>query len=183
MPFLLSIVFSSLGFAQQQSPTPELPPDIPKDAIIRMFVTDKTPAGQDAVWTTPDGVIHEFFQFNDRGRGPKSYSSYKVDAKGILTFQETKGVDYMKSPVDERFAMTAGQASWKNESENDKSSNATGKFFVSLDAGPEATVLLVEALLKNGGKLDLLPGGEAKIQKVDSLSVEAAGTKIKRQPV
>lgn len=157
---------------------PELPADIPKDATIRMFLSDKTPAGQDAVWTTPDGVIHEFFQFNDRGRGPKTYSDYKVDAKGILTYQQTKGVDYMKSEVNETFSLTSGQATWKNESENDKAANAGGKFFVSMDAGPQSPILLAQALLKNGGKLPLLPGGEASIRKLQTLPVESGGNKL-----
>lgn len=180
--FVLALVLAASvtcfcrGFAQQ-SPTPELPPDIPKDAAISVFLTDKSPAGQDAVWTTPDGVVHEFFQFNDRGRGPKTYSDYKIDSKGILTFQQTKGVDYMKSPVNEQYSLTAGQATWKNESENDKAANTGEKFFVSMDAGPEATILLAQALLKNGGKLALLPGGEASIRKLQSVPLEVGGKK------
>jgi imidazolonepropionase-like amidohydrolase len=160
---------------EQQSPTPELPADVPKDATVRIFLSDKTPSGQDAVWTTPDGVIHEFFQFNDRGRGPKTYSDYKVDSKGLLTFQQTKGVDYLKSPVNESFSLASDQGTWKNESENEKVANAEGKFFVSLDAGPQAVILLAQALLKNGGKLQLLPGGEASIRKLQSVPLEAAG--------
>jgi len=164
--------------AQNQSPLPELPADIPKDATIRMFVTDKTPSGQDAVWTTPDGLIHEFFQFNDRGRGPKTYTSYRVDDKGIVTFEETKGVNYMKTPVEESFSLSAGEARWKNQSENDHAGNAAGKFYVSLDAGPQARALLADALLKNGGKLQLLPSGEATIRRVQSLSLDAGGKKV-----
>jgi hypothetical protein len=135
LPFLLIAVFTTFMAAQQQSPTPELPSDVPKDAMIRIFLMDKTPAGQDAVWTTSDGVTHEFYQFNDRGRGPKTYTTYRLDSKGLITFEETKGVDYMKNPVDERFSMSAGEAAWKNQSEDGKQSNASGKFYVDLDAG------------------------------------------------
>jgi hypothetical protein len=40
--FALLAVLSSVTFAQQgQSPLPELPPDIPKDATIWMFLTNK----------------------------------------------------------------------------------------------------------------------------------------------
>src|SRR5690348_14980483 len=44
---------------QAESPLPELPADVPKDAVIRMVLADKTPTGQDAVWKSPDGTIHE----------------------------------------------------------------------------------------------------------------------------
>src|SRR5690349_20868093 len=49
-----------LAQQQQQSFLPELPADVSKDAVIRMLLLDKTPTGQDAVWTSPDGTIHEF---------------------------------------------------------------------------------------------------------------------------
>src|SRR5580700_10691108 len=104
-------LFVLLGVAfpqSQQSPLPELPPDIPKDAVIRMVLTDKTPSGQDAVWTSSDGAIHEFYQFNDRGRGPKIYTTYRLDAHGLITSEESKGVDYMKNPIEERFTLASG---------------------------------------------------------------------------
>jgi hypothetical protein len=87
----LVLWFSSLGAPQEQSPLPELPADIPKDADLRMLLIDKTPSGQDAVWRTPDGVIHEFFQFNDRGRGPKIYSTYRLDASGLVLEEPVEG--------------------------------------------------------------------------------------------
>jgi len=105
LPFLLLAIFTTVLAAQPQSRTPVLPCDIPKDATIWTFLTDKTPAGQDAVWTTPDGAIHEFFQYNDRGRGPETYTTYRVDSHGIVTSVETHGVDYMKNSVTENFSL------------------------------------------------------------------------------
>jgi imidazolonepropionase-like amidohydrolase len=181
-PRLLLLIFSafvtSLVFAQQgQSPMPALPSDVPKDATIWMLLSDNTPSGQDAVWITADGVVHEFFQFNDRGRGPKTYSTYRLDSHGVVTSEETKGVDYMKSPVAETFSTESGDASWKNQSENARYAKATGRFFVGLSAGPAGASLLAQALLKNGGKLPLLPGGEATLHELKSVPVEANGQK------
>jgi hypothetical protein len=101
------LCFPAVLLAQQQSSLPELPADIPKDAVVRMLLTDKTPSGQDAVWKSPDGTIHEFFQFNDRGRGPKIYTTYRLDSRGLIVSEESQGVDYMKSPVAERFSLLA----------------------------------------------------------------------------
>src|SRR5215472_10843689 len=107
---MIALLFFPVAlFAQQQSPLPELPRDIPKDAVVRMMLADKTPAGQDAVWKSPDGTIHEFFQFNDRGRGPKIYTTYRLNSRGLIVFEESKGVDYMKSPIEERFSLVAGE--------------------------------------------------------------------------
>ena len=164
---------------QQQSPLPELPADIPKDANVRMVLTDKSPSGQDAVWKSPDGTIHEFFQFNDRGRGPKIYTTYRVDSRGLIVFEESKGVDYMKTPVEERFSLVAGEAVWKNQAENEKQANAADKFFIDLNGGPESGAILARALLmsKTPGKLPVLPSGQATIRRLQSVPVEAAGQK------
>src|SRR6516225_2646081 len=126
------LCFAAGLWAQQQTPLPDLPGDIPKDAVLRMVLTDKSPSGQGAVWKTPDGAIHEFFQFNDRGRGPKIYTSYRLDTHSLIVFEESKGVDYMKSPVEERFSLAAGEAAWKNKAEYEKQSNASGRFFIDL---------------------------------------------------
>src|SRR5499427_3417687 len=173
------LCFPSAVLAQQQSPLPELPADIPKDAVVRMMLTDKTPSGQDAVWKSPDGTIHEFFQFNDRGRGPKIYTSYRLDSHGLIVFEESKGVDYMKAPVEERFSLVGGEAVWKNKSEDEKQSNASGRFFIDLSGGPESGVILARALLssENAGRLPLLPSGQAAIRKLQSVPVEASGQK------
>src|SRR5262250_900327 len=153
---ILIVAFAISATSQQQgSPTPELPTDVPKEAHIRTVLSDKTPSGQDAVWNTPDGTIHEFFQFNDRGRGPKIYTSYRLDSRGLIVFEESKGVDYMKVPVEERFSLVGGEAVWKNKAENEKQSNASGRFFIDLNGGPESGVILARALLssENAGKL------------------------------
>jgi imidazolonepropionase-like amidohydrolase len=158
---------------------PELPPDIPKNATIWLQVTDKTPAGQDAMWTTPDGTVYEFYQFNDRGRGPKTYSTYRLDRRGIVTFVETQGVDYMKNPVNETFRMNDGTATWKNQAEDGHQDNSAGRYFVDLDGGPTSFFLLVKALLMNSNKLPLLPGGEASLRELKTVPVEADGKKAR----
>src|SRR5262245_15898680 len=165
--------------AQEPSPLPELPSDIPKDAELRMLLTDKTPSGQNAVWRTPDGVIHEFFQFNDRGRGPKIYSSYRLDADGLVAEERSKGVDYMKNAVEEQFSLVGGKAAWKNQAEAAEEPSGQGKCYIDVDGGPESAAILARALLtsKANGTLPLLPSGQAAIRKLQSVSVEGGGKK------
>jgi len=154
------------------------PPDVPKNADIRISLTDKTPAGQDAVWKDADGSVHEFFQFNDRGRGPKIHTMYRLNAAGIVIAEESNGVDYMKNPVVENFALRDGQAIWKNQAEDEKAANAGDKFYVDLNGGPESGALLARALLGKGGKLALLPSGKANIRKLQTLATLGNATKV-----
>ncbi|MBV9158941.1 MAG: amidohydrolase family protein [Acidobacteriaceae bacterium] len=177
-------VCSALAFAailvaqQQQSPLPELPADIPKNADIRMLLLDKRPTGQDAIWRSADGTIHEFFQFNDRGRGPKIYTSYRLDGNGLILSEESNGVDYMKTPVAEKFSLISGEAVWKNQSEDDKQAHAQGKFFIDLNGGPESQAILARALLKaKSGTVPVLPSGEATIRQLETIAVESDGRK------
>jgi len=176
--FFLAIFASALLAQQGQSPMPALPPDVPKNATIYLQVIDKTPSGQDAVWTASDGTVYEFYQFNDRGRGPRTHSTYRLDGRGIVTFEETKGVDYMKNSVNETFKMSGGTATWKNQAEDGHQDKSAGRYFVDLDGGPVSSLLLVKALLMNGNKLSLLPGGEATLRELKTVTVEVDGKKI-----
>jgi len=85
----------------------------------------------------------------------------------------------MKSAVSENFSIISGKASWKNQAENENLDGAAGKFYIDINGGPESGAILVRALLaqKNGGKLEVLPSGEARLRKLQSLSVESAGKK------
>ena len=176
------VVFLLLSVAllaqQSESPVPTLPSDVPKDAVVRITMTDLKPSGQDAVWKTSDGVIHELFQFNDRGRGPKIYTTYRIDPKGIVVSEESSGVDYMKSAVQEKFSINSGNAVWKNQAENETQANAAGKFYIDLNGGPESGAILARALLKNDGQLPVLPGGTARIRKLTVVPVQARGKSL-----
>jgi hypothetical protein len=178
--YFLALIGATAGMAaqQEQSPLPALPPNIPKEAVVRPVLADLKPSGQDAIWKTPDGSVHEFFQFNDRGRGPKLYVTYRLDDSGLIVSEESKGVDYMKTPFDERFSVSAGTAVWKNQAEDEKQSNSKGKFYVELNGGMEGIAILARALLiPSSGTLPVLPSGAATIRKRQSVPVEANGQK------
>src|ERR1700730_10598882 len=44
------------------------------------------------------------FEFNDRGRGPKTTTEIRLDDKFVPVSEHITGVDYFKGPVDETFA-------------------------------------------------------------------------------
>ncbi len=56
-----------------------MPKDIPQDAAKYTVLTMGLPAGQQALWPE-GGKLRAFFQFNDRGRGPKTYSTFALRA-------------------------------------------------------------------------------------------------------
>jgi imidazolonepropionase-like amidohydrolase len=122
----------------------------PRESTRRYTVLMSTnPAGSQVVTTRGDETTVDF-EFNDRGRGPKLHTVIRVDGRGLPVSLETTGNDYFKAGVNEV---------WKNTSDS-------GAFYSSMYGPPEESAVLARALLKAGGKLPLLPGGEASIRKV-----------------
>lgn len=65
------MVVLALLLAAPAANLPELPKDIPASATKYTVTIMGVPAGQQAVWTEGDRP-RAFFQYNDRGRGPKT---------------------------------------------------------------------------------------------------------------
>ena len=174
---LLPIVLASILWSQpapfdpQPSAVPALPADIPSTAARYSFLMMNNLAGQQAVWTASDGTLHIFFQFNDRGRGPKTTSILKLGPDGIPVSETITGNDYLKSPVNENYSREAGTARWKNDAEHGEKKISAPAFYSSLNGGPSEIALLAHAALQNGGKIALLAEGEARVQRITELDI------------
>ncbi|HKB74973.1 MAG TPA: hypothetical protein VKC58_00165, partial [Myxococcales bacterium] len=153
---------------------PALPPDVPAKATRYTVLMMGAPAGQQALWRSPDGKLRAFFQYNDRGRGPKTYSALAL-RDGMPVAEEIEGNDYMKDAVSERFSLVDGVASWKSKAEEGTKKIAGPAFYVSMYGAPAEAALLASALLQNGGRLALLPDGEARIERLLEKRIRAGG--------
>jgi len=160
-----------------QSAVPPLPADIPGDADRYSVLIKGNLAGQQAVWTAPDASLHIFYQFNDRGRGPKTTSILKMDAKGVPVAESVAGNDYLKSPVDESYTLDAGKAAWKSDVEEGEKKLTTPAVYASINGAPAELGVIAQVALGNGGKVALLPEGEATTDRLAEIGVEAAGRK------
>src|SRR5208283_1934490 len=170
-------LFASTLWSQPQSAVPALPADIPATADRYSFLLMGNPAGQQAVWTAPDGTLHIFYQFNDRGRGPKTTSILKLDAKGVPVAESVEGNDYLKSPVHESYALESGRAGWKSNVEEGEKKLTAPAMYVSINGAPAELGVIAQVALSNGGKVALLPEGEATTERLAEINVEAAGRK------
>src|SRR5436190_11582967 len=123
------------------------------------------PAGSQIMKEEPGGGVRVEYSYNDRGRGDNIVATWKLDAAGVPIAYEGKGNDYMKAPVEERFDLKNGKASWKNRSEQGEKPVAGEAFYLPMSAPPEFSGVLARALLKAPNhKLSLLPAGEASIE-------------------
>ena len=132
-------------------------------------------AGFETSSRDPDGSLQFYYEFNDRGRGPKITEHIVLDSQGIPAHLENTGIDYQKAPVDEKFSSANGSVAWKNRAEQGRQQISAKAFYVSISGAPEEGALLARALLSAGGRLPLLPAGEASIEKRGELKIEAKG--------
>jgi imidazolonepropionase-like amidohydrolase len=133
-------------------------------------------AGEAVTRVEPGGERVYTFEFNDRGRGPKTTSRVRLDQRGIPTWLETIGHDYLKVPVAERYERVGNRASWKNTSEQEERAVEGPAFYLGLSSAPQEMELLARALLDApDGRLPLLPAGEARISRTGSAEVKAGG--------
>lgn len=182
MRYLVAFILLAISSLWAQQPNaasavPVLPADVPSNADRYSITIMGNLAGQQAVWTAPDGAVHMFYQFNDRGRGPKTTSILTLDASGVPVAETVNGNDYLKSPVSEDYSFKSGAARWKNDSEQGEKSLSAPALYVSINGAPAELGTLAHAALANGGKIALLPEGEARVERVAECDLENSGKK------
>jgi imidazolonepropionase-like amidohydrolase len=141
----------------------------PPQKTLRSTVLMSTNKAGTQVVTRSGDTIRVEYEYNDRGRGPKTSTVIRTDATGRPLSLETKGNDYFKVPIEERFATEDGVSRWTNTSE--KGEAPAGRMYASMYGPPEELAVLARALLRNGNRLPLLPGGEATIRKAGELNL------------
>jgi imidazolonepropionase-like amidohydrolase len=155
-----------------------VPAEVPSDAVRYAILQAGNKAGLMAVWTTPDGARHNFFAFNDRGRGPAILTRIVLDRSGMPTEIDASGNDYLKAPVNEHFRMagTPLRASWSSKAEHGEKQLSAPAFYIPIDA-VLAGEMEAALLAAPNGRLSLLPDGEARMERVTDRTVELGGSK------
>jgi hypothetical protein len=155
------------------------PASAASDTIYYSVVSSaKTVAGVQKVWSDSNGM-HFFFEFNDRGRGPRITEDIRLDASGFPISAVIRGNDYFKNAVDETFSLENGRARWYGSSEKD-SAQGRKAFYVSFDGAPEEYAVLARALLGSPQKhVALFPAGEANIERASERAITNNGKTVR----
>ncbi|MGZ5448938.1 MAG: amidohydrolase family protein [Thermoanaerobaculia bacterium] len=167
---LLVLALFAAACAHQPSPTQQQPQEEQTRRYTVLMSTNK--AGSQVVTTRGNETIVDF-EFNDRGRGPKTHTVLRVDERGVPLSLAITGNDYYKAEVHEHLS-TADRVTWKNTAESGEAT--PGAFYTSMYGPPEESAVLARALLKAGGRIPLHPGGEATIRKVGEENLR--GTRV-----
>jgi len=110
------------------------------------------------------------------GRGPKVNATLRLAADGTLAAFAATGTHEFGAKIDEKLVRDGDAMRWKSEEEAGEMQLPTGAFaFYVPISGIPVEGLLVQAALRAGGKLPLLPGGTAVIEKVGEATPTAGG--------
>ena len=136
------------------------------------------PAGYYKEWWT-GGDLHSVFEFNDRGRGPHQEATLRASAAGLPTALTIVGHNYVKDTVDERLTTAGGTVTWQSRFEQGTQSADSQAFYIAAAETPIGSQLLVQAALRKGGRIALLPSGEARVERVGELTIESSGGPVR----
>lgn len=166
--FTLALLLPALG----ATPLTAASPTTLRYAVVSFGKT----VGSQTVSIAGDELRIEF-EFNDRGRGPKIEQSIRLGRDLVPTSNRVRGLDYLKSPVDESFAVRGGRAIWKSAAEAGEAAvGASPAFYLSGSGSPYEIGLLVKALERRPDRrLALLPVGEASLGAARPVEVELNG--------
>jgi len=128
-------------------------------------------AGEQTVTCDAQGDCRGRFVFKDNGRGPEIDERWRVAADGTYDAYVATGTTTFGSKVDERFTRTGVEANWSSSTEQGRSAESTGRFYVPFNGGPASSEVLYRAAAKAGGRLDLLPAGTLVQREVARLDL------------
>src|ERR1044071_1607515 len=171
LPVLLLLAASALLPPARPSAVP------PRIDTLRYTVTiSGNRAGSLVVVREGADSVRTLFEFNDRGRGPSLDTRVILGPAGVPSAITITGNDYLKAPVDERFALERGNATWSSAADKGSKPVEKAAFYLPLNASPDVIATLARALLRAPERrLDLLPGGEARIERVgEGIAVSGA---------
>jgi imidazolonepropionase-like amidohydrolase len=165
---LLAVVLGSSTFAQVPPGELATPP-----ATARRFTILSTagPHGESWMWRTRDGTRMSRESLNLRGQ------VFELDAAGV------PGADGMPARVTiqgvtpqgnaaETFTITDGRARWKSPVDGGEAAYASARFYTAFGGPVDLTAWLVERLVAAPNRtLDLLPGGQARAERLTTLDV------------
>jgi imidazolonepropionase-like amidohydrolase len=176
--FLIVALHASAASSNESpaAPAPRACPAAATGSQVFSFSLGGNRAGFQTECRMADGVREYLFEFNDRGRGPSVRSRIALDPAGIPVSLTVDGHDYLKSPIAERFVVTDGRAEWKNKVEDGERQLDSPAFYLSQSGVPSEIALLARALrTAAGARLPLLPLGEARLERLEERTVDAAG--------
>jgi imidazolonepropionase-like amidohydrolase len=162
------IALSSLSFSQVPKEQLAKPPATAKHYVIQ---STGSKHGDSYRWTTADGTHMARESLLLRGQVFEQDSATKDGKDGMPSSIVIRGYT-PTGDAGETYEMSGGKASWKSQIDAGSAPYTAPAFYASQGGPIDNTAWFLERLLAAPGhKLKLLPGGEARAEKLTSLTV------------
>lgn len=147
------------------------------DTIRYTILTSDKISGKQLKWSDGPGKVSYFFEFNDRGRGPRLKVDLTLDNDQVIG-RKAVGVDYYKGAVDETYEISNGVAKWKNKIEEGQKNVSGPVLYSALNAAPGEIEWSLKTLMKQHhhvDEMDVLPLGKLSTVHVKSHTARVNG--------
>lgn len=135
-------------------------------------------SGESVTTFAADGSISFDFTYVENGRGPTIRARARVAPDGTLASYSAEGMGARGLAIHEVFSLEGGRARWKSTEEAGEAAPGGPAFYIPSASSPEIYAILLSALRRHGGRLRLLPAGEARLERERSVTVTSkAGEK------
>ena len=111
------------------------------------------------------------YDVKDNGRGPTVAEKLTLDANGLPTSWAITGTQTFGGKIDERFGRTGTTSAWRDAA-GPGTASGPAKLYIAQSASPWAYQIYARAILKAGGKLDVLPAGTLTMTRGERLMVK-----------
>lgn len=155
--------------------TPPAPVAAQPTTVKRVVVSLSRKSGTYVTTRGADGTLTTALDVLENGRGPKVDAKLSIAPDGTIASLDAHGHHTMGTKVEETYRREGTHGRWKSLEETGDREVGGPAFFVPFAEVPDVTGLLVQALLKNGGSLALLPGGTATLEKSGEATVQIGG--------
>ncbi len=122
--------------------------------------------------------LHSIYEYNDRGRGPHQEAVLRPGTGGVPIALSVIGHGYLKDTVDERFSRAGAAATWTSVTEHGTRADSGRALYIAASESPIGAQYLVRAAREAGGRIPLLPSGEATLEKTGELSILVNGAPL-----
>ena len=126
--------------------------------------------GRVVVETSGDAAKVEY-DVKDNGRGPTVAEALTLDTGGLPNSWKITGTQTFGGKIDEVFGRAGSTSTWR-DSGGPGTAKGAAKLYIAQSASPYALQLYARAVLKAGGKLDVLPAGTLTMTRYDTMTLK-----------
>jgi len=132
-------------------------------------------AGSSVITEAPDGTVTSVLDVVENGRGPHVDARMTFAADGTITKLTAQGHHTFGATFDASFERTGDHVRWASKEETGERDVTGPAFYVPIEEIPELQGRMVQAALRHGGSIAVLPSGTARVTKTGEVTITANG--------